>query len=63
MRVAPKGSWFIKCTNIDSGEISFPFYDGFSTKKEATEICNRLNQLTSETYHHEVVGKISEKRA
>ena len=56
MRYAPKGNWFIRATNIKSGKSFVPFYDGFKTKREAQEMCNKLNAATPNV-SHEVMKK------
>ncbi len=56
MRIAPKGKWFIRSTDKESGKKSFPFYDGFNTKKEAQEICEKFNKAAP-NHIHEVIRK------
>jgi hypothetical protein len=56
MRIAPKGKWFIRATDTARGNKFFPFYDGFNTKKEAQEMCDKLNKAQP-GYIHEVVSK------
>ena len=56
MRTAPKGKWFIRATDLENGKKFPPFYDGFKTKKEAQEMCERLNKETPNVTH-EVMGK------
>ena len=56
MRTVPKGKWFIRATNTESGKKFAPFYDGFSTKKAAQEMCDKLN-VASPNVLHEVMTK------
>lgn len=56
MRTAPKGKWFIRATDLESGKKFSPFYDGFKTKKEAQEMCKKLNSATPNVTH-EVMGR------
>lgn len=56
MKIAPKGKWFIRATDTARGNKFFPFYDGFNTKKEAQEMCDKLNKAQP-GYIHEVVSK------
>ena len=56
MRIAPNGKWFIRATDVTSGKRFAPFYDGFRTKKEAQEMCDKLNNATSHV-KHEVMSK------
>jgi hypothetical protein len=56
MRIAPKGKWFITSTNKTTGKKRFPFYDGFDTKKEALDVCEKLDKVTI-NYIHEVVKR------
>lgn len=50
MRTAPKGKWFIRATNIETGKRFSPFYDGFKTRKEAQEMCDALNKEPTKVY-------------
>ena len=56
MKTAPRGKWFIRATEVESGKRFTPFYDGFGTKKEAQEICEKLNKETPNVTH-EVMRK------
>ena len=56
MKTAPKGKWFVRATNTETGKKFSPFYDGFDTKKEAREICDKLN-TASPNILHEVMSK------
>lgn len=56
MRIAPKGKWFIRATNLENGKKFSPFYDGFNTKKEAQEMCDKLN-TASPNVLHELMSK------
>jgi hypothetical protein len=54
MRTASKGNWNISGTNKDTGKVIYPFYDGFNTKKEAIEICGKL-QLADSKHTYTVI--------
>ena len=56
MRTAARGKWFICATDLKRGNKFFPFYDGFDTKKEAQELCEKMNKATTK-FFHEVVSK------
>ena len=54
MRTAPKGKWFIRARETESGFEFYPFYDGFNTKKEAQKVCKKLNKATQKVIHEVV---------
>lgn len=56
MTYAPKGNWFIRATNRHTGKSFIPFYNGFKTKREALEMCEKLNNATPNVTH-EVMRK------
>lgn len=43
MRYAPKGNWFVRVTNTQTGKSGYLLYDGFKTKREALEFIDKLN--------------------
>ena len=45
MRVASKGAYNVVGMNNETEKIIYPFYDGFSTKKEATDIMEALSRM------------------
>lgn len=56
MRIAPKGKYFIQTTDTQRGNKFYPMYDGFKTKKEALEMCDKLNKATR-NFTHEVIKR------
>lgn len=50
MRTAPKGKWFIRATDVESGKRFSPLYDGFKTKKEAQDMCEKLNNASPNVF-------------
>jgi hypothetical protein len=51
MKYAPKGKWFIVATDSMNGKKFSPLYDGFKTKKEALEMCEKLNNASPNVLH------------
>ena len=45
MRVASKGAYNVVGMNNETEKIIYPFYDGFATKKEATNIMEALSRM------------------
>ncbi len=56
MRIAAKGKYFIEATDKKRNRKFFPFYDGFDTKKEAEEFCEKMNKATP-NFAHTVVKR------
>ena len=43
MGYAPKGKWFVRVTNLETGKSGHLPYDGFRTKREALAFIEKLN--------------------
>ena len=57
MRIASKGNWNVIGTNKESGKVIYPFYDGFSTKREAEGIRDMIEGLDSKHTYSVIKNK------